>query len=82
MPRNEFLDHKEEEDDGNFELVVEYADGVPINIIKMPINHPGKGEDEGQDPEVAPVEDPEPTKLADLRGIPGGAITRSHLAED
>lgn len=83
MPRNEFLDH-----DDDFDLeVVRDEDGNPIEIIKVPKNHPGKGEHEDLSQEVHPIEeDPQkegnsrPT-LADLRKEPGFSTTQAHIAE-
>lgn len=77
MPRNEFMNH---DDDGDFDLeVIRDAGGNPIDIIKVPRNHPGKGEDEGQIVEdVAPDTQP---SLADLRKTTGATTTERHIAE-
>lgn len=78
MPRNEFLDH-EEDDDTEYDLeIVRDGDGNPINIIKVPRIHPGKGEEEAQ------VEDVDPDhqqSLAELRRGPGATTTEAHIAE-
>lgn len=85
MPRNEFQAGDHEEDDTNFELeVCRDEDGIPF-LRKV---YPGKGTDEDQSQEVAPVEeDPhmwpaetEPT-LADLRKSSGATTTEAHLQD-
>jgi len=86
MPRNEFMNHDE---DNDFTLeIVRDEDGNPIDIVKVP-NHPGKGEVEAQGQEVAtPVEEdphmwPDATRptLAELRKGPGATTTQAHIAE-
>lgn len=81
MPRNEFLDH--EEDDNDFDLeVCRTDDGLPF-IRKVPRNHPGKGEEEAQGQEEDTVIDgfPEVSSLAELRKGPGATTTEAHIAK-
>lgn len=89
MPRNEFMDHEEEESPDFDLVIVRDAKGFPIDIVKAPRNnHPGKGEHEDLSQEVPPLEeDPHmwpaearPT-LADLRRAPGATTTEAHIAE-
>lgn len=76
MPRNEFMNH---DDDMEFDLqVVRDGDGNPIDIIKVPRDHPGKGEEEAP---VEPVEADHQHSLRELRRESGATTTEAHIAE-
>lgn len=87
MTRNEF---KNDPLEGLTDLMIQdmlKQGKITVNDVRRHRGLPILGE-EGQDQEVEPVEAdphmwPEGSRatLADLRGIPGGATTRSHIAE-